>query len=221
MPASLIVQANGSCIGASLIVNPTVPDWTKIEWKKGTDVIKRSSRGYQANPTWMANSNHPAGIFYHQGSGAVYVVEHGNHRVVRWLPGASSPQVVAGGNGAGSGPNQLHSPYDVFVSSGGSVYVSDYNNARVQRWDPGASYGIPVAGGTGWGTANSQLYQPYGIWVDTQNRVFVADYGNNRIVRWDQGAANGIVYRNVQSPTDLLFDQNGFFYSTQYNHNSV
>ena len=221
MPASLIVQANGSCIGASLIVNPTVPDWTKIEWKRGTDVIKRSSRGYQANPTWMANSSHPAGIFYHQGTGAVYVVEHGNHRVVRWLPGASSPQVVAGGNGAGSGSNQLHSPYDVFVSPGGSVYVSDYNNARVQRWDPGASFGITVAGGNGSGSANSQLYQPYGIWVDAQSRVFVADYGNNRIVRWDQGATNGVVYRVVQSPTDLLFDQNGYFYSTQYNLNTV
>jgi hypothetical protein len=125
MPTSLVVQANGSCIGASLIVSPTVPDWTKIEWVRANTVVQSRLRAYEANSTWTANSSDPAGIFYHQNSGAIYVVEHGNHRVVRWLPGSTSPQVVAGGNGAGSGSNQLYGPMDVFVTPSGSVYVSD------------------------------------------------------------------------------------------------
>ena len=92
MPTSLIVQANGSCLGTSLIVSPIVPDWTKIEWVRGNTVVQSRLRTYETNPTWTANSSHPAGIFYHQNSGAVYVVEHGHHRVVRWLPGSTSPQ---------------------------------------------------------------------------------------------------------------------------------
>ncbi|NBU72634.1 MAG: hypothetical protein EBS53_14530, partial [Bacteroidetes bacterium] len=221
MPTSLVVQANGSCLGTSLIVSPIVPDWTKIEWLRGNTVVQSRLRAYQTNPTWTANSSHPAGIFYHQNSGAVYVVEHGNHRVVRWLPGSTSPQVVAGGNGAGSGSNQLHGPYDLFVTPSGSVYVSDYHNARVQRWDPGANSGVTVAGGHGQGSANHQLYQPIGIWVDALNRLYVADYGNNRVVRWDQGASTGAIYRMVDSPTDILFDQNSNFYAASNNQHTV
>lgn len=68
-------------------------------------------------------------------------METGNHRVVKWSPGSNQAVVVAGGNGAGSGPHQLRNPYDVFVNSSGVIYVSDNGNARVQRWDPGATQG--------------------------------------------------------------------------------
>ncbi|MFM7497956.1 MAG: NHL repeat-containing protein, partial [Bacteroidota bacterium] len=221
MPTSFSVQANSSCIGASLIVSPTVPDWSKIEWLKGNTVVKNRPREYQSSPTWSTNSYYPAGIFYHQQSGGVYVVEHGNHRVVRWLPGSTSPQVVAGGNGGGSGSNQLNGPYDLYVTPSGSVYVSDYHNARVQRWDPGSSTGVTVAGGNGQGSANHQLYQPIGVWVDALGRLYVADYGNNRVVRWDQGVSSGVVYRSVESPTDILFDQNNNFYAASNNQHAV
>lgn len=71
--------------------------------------------------------------------------------------------------------------------------------------------GVTVAGGHGIGGGNHQLNQPYGIWVDNLNRVYVADHANNRIMRWNPGSGSGDVYRYVDGPTDILFDQAGIF----------
>ena len=38
-----------------------------------------------------------------------------NHRIVEWKWGATSGQVVAGGNGEGSGNHQLSNPQDVII----------------------------------------------------------------------------------------------------------
>lgn len=221
MPNTVLVGSTGDCIGKQLFVNTYMEDWSKIEWRVGNEIIRSTNRKYSSSPTWTHPSSHPAGVFYHQSSRSIFLVETGNHRVVKWSPGSNQAVVVAGGNGAGSGPHQLWNPYDVFVNSSGVIYVSDNGNARVQRWDPGATQGVTVAGGQGIGGGNHQLNQPYGIWVDNLNRVYVADHANNRIMRWNPGSGSGDVYRYVDGPTDILFDQAGNFYSTRYNLHSV
>ena len=40
-------------------------------------------------------------------SGNIYIADQPNHRIMKWEPGATEGSVVAGGNGSGSGLNQL------------------------------------------------------------------------------------------------------------------
>jgi hypothetical protein len=67
-------------------------------------------------------------------SGDVYVVDTFNERVQEWAPGATNGVTVAGGNGEGSGTNQLSFPGGVAVDSSGNLYVTDSGNDRVQEF---------------------------------------------------------------------------------------
>ena len=67
-------------------------------------------------------------------SGAIYVLDGNNHIIKKFLPGAASSSVVAGGT-KGSNDNQLNEPRGLFVDSIGNIYVSDSNNRRVQKYD--------------------------------------------------------------------------------------
>ena len=69
-------------------------------------------------------------------SGNVYVADTANHRIVRWLVGATSGTVVVGnrGAGSGSGSDQLDTPTDLQFDQNGNLYVSDSGNNRVQKF---------------------------------------------------------------------------------------
>ena len=125
--------------------------------------------------------------------GSLYVVDYGKHAVRRYSMGDTEGTVVAGGNGQGSGLDQLSNPYYVFVDRDHSVYVTDSGNHRVMKWKEGAKEGIVVAGGQGQGSSLSQLSTPQGVVVDQLGTVYVADQGNHRIMRWPKGATQGSV----------------------------
>ena len=44
---------------------------------------------------------------------------------------------VAGGNGIGTGSNQLRYPWGIYLDSNSSLYIVDRNNHRLQKWDNG------------------------------------------------------------------------------------
>ena len=81
-------------------------------------------------------------------SGALYIVEFGNHRVNKWSVGASSGQTVAGQADASFNSTSpfLHFPAGLYLDSDDNVYVTDTTNSRVQFWAKGASQGTTVAG---------------------------------------------------------------------------
>jgi hypothetical protein len=47
---------------------------------------------------------------------------------VKWIQNGLT---VAGGNGRGNAPNQLYSPYGVYVDDDQTVYVADYSNRHI------------------------------------------------------------------------------------------
>ena len=119
----------------------------------------------------------------------VYVSDRMNHRVMKWVPGATTGVVVAGGNGAGAELNQLDQPDGIItVNIGGDlyIYISDAHNHRIVRWKDGAYVdgGVLVAGGNGSGTNANQLNTPFGLTLDSNRNVYVADRFNNRIQKF-------------------------------------
>ncbi len=81
-------------------------------------------------------------------AGNLYVSDALNNRVTKWLSNGTSGGVVAGGNGAGTGNNQLSSPADIKVVKGADnkdyLYVADAGNNRVMRWEIGQNEGSVV-----------------------------------------------------------------------------
>ena len=62
----------------------------------------------------------------------VYISDYNNSRILKWPPGAVTGQIVAGGNGLGSGANQLNQPYGIAVDAQFTLFVADTGNQRIQ-----------------------------------------------------------------------------------------
>ncbi|CAM4872763.1 unnamed protein product [Rotaria socialis] len=92
---------------------------------------------------------------------------------------------VAGGNGSGSGFNQLIQPLGLYVDDAQTVYVADRNNHRIVGWKWNATSGEVVAGGNGEGNGTHQLFNPFDVIVDKERDSFIiCDWRNRRVVRW-------------------------------------
>jgi NHL repeat len=104
----------------------------------GNGIVVAGGNGQGSGPTQL---NGPNGIAV-DSAGNVYVADTNNHRVQMFQArksGNPNPMgiPVAGGQGAGSGPDQLNLPNDVKVDNRSMIYVADTGNNRVQRWDLG------------------------------------------------------------------------------------
>ena len=79
---------------------------------------------------------------------SLYIADSLNHRVQRYLQGASNGTTVCGQSNGISGPGAsfLNRARKIRVTSNKSIYVSDWLNHRVQFWSVGSSSGIMVAG---------------------------------------------------------------------------
>jgi hypothetical protein len=142
---------------------------------------------------------------------------------------ATNGSTVAGGNGAGSGLNQISAPNGVFVDKYGNVYVCDYGNTRIQKWATGAISGVTVAGGNSIGSLANQFNNPTGVFVDDTGNIYVCDRGNNRVQKWAAGSAFGITVAGgngqgssndkLDNPDGVFVDGAGNVYvSDAYNH---
>ncbi|CAF2150842.1 unnamed protein product, partial [Rotaria magnacalcarata] len=161
----------------------------------------------------------------------LYVSDYVKHEVRRYQGCDKIGILVAGGNGQGSGFNQLNQPHYLFVDGQQNVYMSDCSNHRVMKWNKGVTDGIVVAGGQGQGSALTQLNLPYGVVVDTLGTLYVTDTSNHRVMRWTQGANQGTVIaggngagagaNQFDYPTGLSFDRHGNLYVADQNNDRV
>lgn len=104
--------------------------------------------GTTGSPGVSANQlHHPAGVIV-DASNTLYIVDTGNNRIQRYLPGTLNGTTVAGqSNGAaGSGLSDLRGPVDMVIDSNGSIYIADTLNHRVFYWNNGSSAGDMIAG---------------------------------------------------------------------------
>ena len=152
-----------------------------------------------------------------------------NHRIQKWIKGATFGETVAGGNDYGSDSNQLNEPGKIAVDALGTIYIADSENNRIQKWYKGAKEGETIAGGNGRGNALNQFDKPYGIALDNDGFLYVSDIENHRVVRWDPSAKEGIIVaggngngnnsNQLSYPMGIVLDENKNLYvADTYNH---
>lgn len=165
--------------------------------------------------------------------GNIYLSDDSRAMVLKWAPGAAYGVVVAGGNGAGDGANQLGYPNGVAVDNQGNLYVADVSpsmaiGGRIVRWAPGAATGVVLAGGASAYYASNRLGWAGGIAVDGAHNVYIADPGSRRVQCWAPGATSGITVGDSSVipaaarpfyPWGLQVDDGGNVYvADSYNH---
>lgn len=171
-------------------------------------------------------------------AGNVYVLDQTNNRVVKFPASSTSATygvVAAGGNGSGSGLNQLNQAYGLTLDANGNIYISDSYNHRIIRFAAGstsASSGTVVAGGNGQGSGATQLSIPTDVAFDASGNMYVSDFGNHRIQKFPAGSTSatsgttvaggngqGNGATQLNDPIGVYIDgSNNLYVADQHNH---
>jgi sugar lactone lactonase YvrE len=149
----------------------------------------------------------------------VYVADESKHRIVEWKSGATSGQVVAGGNGA----HQLLHPTDMIADKErDSLIICDYLNKRVVRW--------PRRNGTSGETMISNI-DCWGLTMDENGFLYVTDVGKHEVRRYGRGESegkllaggngNGSRLDQLSRPHKVFVDRNHSVYICDYNNHRV
>ena len=87
--------------------------------------------------------NKPYGVFV-DNNYAVYISDSNNHRIQKWIYGASYGSTIADTGTAGSGLIQLSRPSSIVMDQNEYMYITDTGNDRILRWALGASSGVCI-----------------------------------------------------------------------------
>ncbi|CAF5036364.1 unnamed protein product, partial [Rotaria sp. Silwood1] len=124
--------------------------------------------------------NEPRNIYVDPVTNNLYIADSGNHRIQKWLPGATNGTTVAGTSGTlGSSSTLLNMPRDVFTDSSENIYVADSGNERIQFFPKGSTIGSTVS--SSWTSAGSM----WGVQVVNQS-IYACDRDNNIV--WNNGS---------------------------------
>jgi DNA-binding beta-propeller fold protein YncE len=119
-------------------------------------------------------------------AGNVWVIDIGNHLVMKFDPEGKLLLSLGQKGRAGDGPEQFDRPTDVAVAPTGEFFVTDgYGNSRVLKFDRDGKL-IKQWGKKGKGEGEFNL--PHAVCLDAKGRVLVGDRENDRVQLFD---ANG------------------------------
>ena len=166
--------------------------------------------------------------------GKLYVVDSGNHRILRWsgLPSedGEAPSLVLGQDNLDDneanrrgfvGSGSLFFPMGIFSSDDQHIFVADKDNHRVLVWNKipfSDGWNADVSLGQGgmderWpnrgefdNVGADTLSFPMGVHFDAESeRVVVVDQGNNRVLIWNK------LPRETGVAADVVIGQKDFF----------
>ncbi|UJR06790.1 hypothetical protein I4U23_011077 [Adineta vaga] len=191
-PGSVVIDSSGNMFIAD-IYNYRVLFWAQ-NGSSGTLVAGTGALGSSNNQL-----NLPQDIAYDSNTGILYVSDYDNHRVMQYLPGASSGSIVAGGNGPGYSNTQLYHPIGLyFDSSSNSLFIANFGAHNIVRWIVGNSNWTLVAGiGGSPGITSMLLYYPADVTLDSMGNIYVADTTNHRIQFFLAGQSNGTTIAGI------------------------
>ncbi|CAF0933940.1 unnamed protein product [Adineta ricciae] len=189
------------------------------QWiKDGLTVAGGNGRGEKLNQL-----NAPQGICVDNDDQSVYITDWCNHRIVRWKPNQTAGQIVAGGNGAGSGPNQLNNPLDVILDhERNNFIICDSGNKRIVRW--------PCRDAHSGQTIISNI-DSRGLAIDDRGYLYVSDYTKNEVRRWQIGEVEGTLVaggngrgralNQLNGPQGIFVDEDHSIYVSDMNNYRV
>ncbi|CAF1242507.1 unnamed protein product [Rotaria magnacalcarata] len=126
----------------------------------------------------------PMGVFVDDEQ-TVYVTDPNNGQVMKFVLGATSGQIVAGGNGKGIGAHQLNGPSDVIVDKEtNSLIICDNSNKRVVRW--------PRVNGIRGETIISNV-SCHGLTMDESGSLYVVGYDTAEVRLYRKGESQGSI----------------------------
>lgn len=169
-----------------------------------------------SSPKTIINNVNCSGIALDR-YGNIYVSDSQKHEVRKYSENDQEGTIVAGGNGKGSGCNQLNHPHFVVVDDHGSIYISDSNNSRVVKWCPGHREGQVLLSEESKSSARGKLHQFLGLAIDANGTLYVADQTNNRVIRLPKSSSKPetiIDSNEVKLPIALSFDADNRLYVT-------
>jgi hypothetical protein len=154
---------------------------------------------------------------------------------MRYLSGASTGTVVAGGNGQGTNSTQLSNPRGIqYVSSSNSLYIANNGGHNVLRWVIGASSWTIIAGSPSSSNGNTGILLsfPTYVLVDSLGNVYASDEGNQRIQYFVAGQTNGSTLAGVtgvlgssstllNTPSSVAIDSQFNIYAVDYGNQRV
>ncbi len=179
----LAIDSNGN-IYVSDYGNARVMKWAPNA-TNGTVVAGQT--GVSGNTSQQLNTQY--GLYLDENNSYLYIADRLNHRIQRYrLNVTVNGTTVAGGNGLGSGSNQLYRPSGVYVSKKtGDIYIADEYNHRIQRWSPGATSGVTIVGISGVSGTNATMlkYPAYVMLNKNETYLYVSDNNNHRVQRYN------------------------------------
>lgn len=176
-----------------------------------------------AMPPTASSMRSPSGLHF-DAAGRLWVVDSGNHRILRFdnvdsLTNGAAADAVLGQasfttSAPGSGDSSLNGPSDLTVDSTGTLWVADTRNHRVLGFPSAATLpnGSPATRVLGQGSfasvdaglSASRLNNPNGVFA-VGNSLWVLDSGNHRALRFFPlaGLANGVAAMTVVGQPDF------------------
>ena len=144
--------------------------------------------------------NGPRGLARDPNTGTMHISDTLNNRVMRYLVGASTGTVVAGGLVAGTLNTQVDNPTGLYLDvSSNSLFIANDLASNIVRWVTGASSGTVVAdNGNGVpSTFPTALNGATGVTFDPLGNMYVADSNNYRIQLFQNNQLNGTTVAGV------------------------
>lgn len=190
-----------------------------------------------------SNFSSPTSVAVDPTSGKVFVVDRGNHRVLRWssesalMSGAAAEAVLGqpdfNTKTTGLSATKMNDPVALTVDSQGRLYVSEYVNNRVLRFDNASSTSTGAAANgvlgqpnfttsTGFARQNG-MRGPVGLQVDADGRLWVSEFNNFRVVWFNNaaGKANGANADGVLGQPNFTTATSGLTAATMNRPNGV
>lgn len=145
----------------------------------------------------------PADVTVPAASGAVFVTDGGNNRVVK-LAANSPTQSVPPVSG-------LNSPVGV-AANGDDLFVTDANSSRVSWSNTPRRTPTPPwqsASNTVWVGPFTGLNSPHGVFWVMGQQFYVVDAGNNRVLMWRDGmnAPQVLGFTGLNNPDGIAVDE--------------
>ncbi|CAF3297369.1 unnamed protein product [Rotaria sp. Silwood2] len=130
------------------------------------------------NPAWI----------YIDANDTLYVADHHNYRIQKWVTGATAGVTVVDVSSIGDHPESIT------FDKNGFLYITGHSNERVVRYSPDFTSNTNVAGIPGSSSlALTNLKYPLGLDLDDELNLYVAERGNRRVTKWTPNATSGII----------------------------